>query len=260
MTCAELQQLVTAFSLVKNCDTVDGMLRISLPFQYPNGSNVDVFVKNGDGQSITISDMGMTVLYLLDLHIKPWTTKKRKQVVAHVCRSLGVVQVDGEFQVSLPLKQVQGQIVDSMVRLAQACIRVSDLSFSTRFTRAAGEFRDNFEEFIESSEIPCEPDVPLLGRFGDSVNVDYRINGKSTVSLVKTLSSNYPSAAHNLVNEVFRSWFDLEPYGRDNQFITIFDDTRPAIFRESDLSRLRTMSQVMAFPSQSDELRLALAA
>ena len=102
--CGYLANVVRDFSLISDCDIVnDGSIRMSTPFQYPDGSRIDIFVKLSEdllGTDATLSDKGQTTAYLLDLHVKPWTTKKRKQMVDDICASLGVRQMGGEFLIN----------------------------------------------------------------------------------------------------------------------------------------------------------------
>lgn len=54
---------------------------------------------------------------------------------------------------------------EAIVRLAQACLRVADLSFMQRFP-SIGIIQEDFEEFLEQSEMPYETGVKLPGKFG----------------------------------------------------------------------------------------------
>ena len=83
LNCASIQELIKNFSLVKECDVIDnGMTRLATPFQYPEGSNIDIFLSNTNTlfPELILTDLGQTTAYLLNLHLKHWTTKKRKQI------------------------------------------------------------------------------------------------------------------------------------------------------------------------------------
>jgi len=260
MDCENLQTYLKGFSLVRECDVVrNGMLRMATPFQYPDGGYIDLFL--GKKQELfddwVLTDLGQTTAYLLDLNIKPWATKKRKQIIADVCESLGVDQDGGEFSVVISQENIF-DLSHSIVRLAQACIRFSDLVLTQRF-RAAAVFRDELEEFVESASLRYDTAVIIQGQYGRDVQIDFQVSGRNVKSLIQTLSTANSAAAHGLSNEVFRRWYDISPQHTQYQFLTVYD-TNNDIFRDDDLARLGSLSTVLGFPAHQEELNLALAA
>ena len=145
-----------------------------------------------------------------------------------------------------------------MVRLSQACIRVADLAFTQRF-RSVGVFREEFEEFLADEALEYDLLFALPGRYGNTIDVDFRVYGRHVKTLVLTLSTGNAVSAHGLVNEVFRRWYDLESYRKDHQSLTVFDTTND-VFRDDDLARLGDMSLVVGFPADTERLRPILAA
>lgn len=260
--CDQLQKLVQSFSLVHDCDRIrSGMLRLATAFSYPEGSQIDVFLSEKSdllGGQYVLTDLGQTMAWLLDLHVKPWTTKKRQQILADICDSLGVQNENGELRIELGADELKN-LPSAIVRLSQACIRVADIAFTQRL-RSLTPFRDELEEFFEGSELPYEDGVILEGQFGNPVQVEYQVRGRKVTSLIQTLSTANQAAAHGLANEVFRKWYDLVPrFAQKNQFLTIFDATNDVVRRE-DLARLSTLSVVFGFPAQQDQIRDAIAA
>jgi hypothetical protein len=131
ITCKTLLPIIQKFSLIRTCDVIkNGSLRMETPFKYPNGSSIDLFLREeptqGTFKGWLLSDQGQTTAYLLDLHVKPWSTKKRKQTLLDICGSLGVQHSNGDFQIRVLEKELNN-LPDFMVFLAQACIRISDL-------------------------------------------------------------------------------------------------------------------------------------
>jgi hypothetical protein len=261
LSCEELRQKVRGLALVVECDVVkSGALRFATPFRYSDGSQVDLFLTEKDvlfGHKYVLSDFGQTTAYLLDLQIKPWATKRRKQVIADVCRALEVEQADGQLQIRLRDSDL-ADLSEAVVRLAQACIRVADLTLTQRLG-APSVFREELEEFLADENLEYEESITLVGRFEKDVPVDFRVYGRHVKSLVLTLSTANTAAAHGLGNEVFRRWYDLEPYRPDHQAVTVWD-TRNDVFHDDDLARLRDVSIVFGFPAETDRLRPALAA
>lgn len=260
MDCAQAKTLVSNFSLIQACDEIaSGALRMSVPFTNTDGSNLDLFLKQAGPGKWVLSDLGNTTAYLLDLHVRPWTTKKRLQIVTDICRSLGIEQAGGQFQTILTDEELRTKLPEAMVRLSQACIRVSDLAFTQRL-RTQAIFRDEVEDFFSTEDLQFEEHVQLVGQFGNRVEVDFRVSGKTVVSLVQTLSTGNAAAAHNLSNEVFRRWFDLEKdYKSRHLFLTIYDTSNDN-FRDEDLKRIELKSIIFGFPAEPEQIKLALAA
>lgn len=257
--CQSLKEIVSKFSLVEDCDIVSsGALRIATPFNYPNGSQVDLFLEHSNDlfPQYILSDYGLTANYLLDMHINAWSTSKRRQLIQDICETLEVDLDTGVFRISL------GQDITSLssaiVRLAQACIRVSDLSFTQRLQSSA-TFQENVEEFIAGADLPYESEPVLVGALGNPVKVDFRVKGAKVISLVQTLSAPNPVNAHPKSVEVFTRWFDLQSHnGQRHQFVSVFDTVNS--FKGYDLERLSLVSTVVGFPEEQEALKEILAA
>jgi len=133
-TCAEIRDLLNPFSLVHECDVIgDGSVRISTPFFYPDTSRIDVFVgDNGILSELLVSDMGQTADMLLHLKIPYAGTKKRQKIVDEICKSLSVKMKTGVISDSVHGDETV-KLSDSICRVAQACIRVSDLYVTDYF-------------------------------------------------------------------------------------------------------------------------------
>ena len=260
--CSNLSELVSAIPLVQACDTIrDGILRLMTPFQYPNGESIDLFLKPTGPlfDEFVLTDLGQTTSYLLDMQVKPWATNKRRQIVEDVCRSLGVQAIGGEIQCGINLGETR-DLATPMMNLAQACLRISDLAFSARLW-SAGSFKDDLEEFLSSAlGLPYETDVIELGIGGEPVKFDFRISGETSVSLVLALSAASTVPAHRLSNEALSRWFGLGRSRKSGQQrFTILDDSHD-VFKEADLKKVATLSTILTFPAEQEDLRAALRA
>jgi hypothetical protein len=262
-TCEDLSGFTSGFSLIESCDqTRDGFMRLSTPFRYPDGSQIDLFLgspsESRAGVDFILSDKGQTTAYLLDLNVRPWTTRKRKQAVDDVCETLDVRLEGGQLTINLTEQQLP-DISSMIVRLAQACIRVTDLAFTQRL-RAVNSFKEDIEEFFETTGLEYQSPVLLDGRLGAGVEVDFRVIGRSVTSLVQTVSTGNAYATHGIINEVFRRWYELpEAFRIRDQFVTIYDSGQD-FYRGEDLAALGEQSVVFAFPAQADQIAGMLAA
>jgi hypothetical protein len=257
MNCEQVKSLVSNFSLIENCDVIkNGAIRMSVPFQNPDGSKIDLFLKKENGHWI-LSDLGLTTSNLLDLHVKLWTTKKRKQIVSDICQSLCIQQNGGQFQIIIPDAKM-AELPESMVRLAQGCLRISDLAFTQRL-RSQSVFREDVEEFLATTDLPYEENIELPGQYGVPIQIDFRVSGSSQTSLLQTLSTANSAAAHGLSTEVFRRWYDLSTYRTKNQFLTFYD-TNNDFFRDDDLKRISSVSTIFGYPAEQERITTVLAA
>jgi hypothetical protein len=258
--CSNIRSIISDVCLITACDQVrDGSLRLATPFRYPDGSQIDVFLKaSGDlFEGFELSDKGQTTAYLLDLHVKPWTSQKRKQTLADICATLGVEQDGGAFLIKLRKEEMK-DLPDAMLRLAQVCIRVADLAYTQRL-RSPAALTEDFEEFIVTLDRPYQTGVKIPGQYGKEVPFDFLIEGQRMRSLVQILSTANRFAAHTLSNEAFAHWYDITPSRNEYQCLTVYD-TSNDVFREEDLKRLESVSNIVGFPAESDRLNLSLAA
>lgn len=250
---------LTTISLVKSCDVVaSGAIRMATPFTFPNGSFIDLFLVPSSPMfpSYTLTDYGYTALYLDEIGFNLWQTKKRRQVIADVCEQLDVQQDSGQFVI--PLKDENFTDLGlQMARLAQACIRLVDLSFTQRMQNVS-EFTSAVEEFLAVKHFDYEPDPEFNGKFGTLVKLDFAVRGRHSGSLVQTFSTANPTTTHTASNEIFRKWFDLREL-RQERFVTVVDANAEGIKRE-DLNRLAELSTVFSYPNEQDELAEVLAA
>lgn len=260
LTSEILHDAVRSFSLIKTSDTVsNGMIRMATPFTYPNGSHIDLFISphmDAAGR-LEMTDLGLTLDYLADLGIRPQSTAKRKQVVRDICQGLGVDMHGGALRAFLSHQDLNA-IPSTMIRLGQACLRVAEMQWSQRF-RTASVFQDDIEEAIEGLGLEYEAN-PVLKGLGDiEVTMNFLITGAHQRSAVRTLSTANQVAAHGMANEALRSFFAIRDSHHDLQRVTIYDTTQN-VFRSDDLQLLGNLSLVLGYPSQADELRVALAA
>jgi len=255
--CQKVKSLVQAFSLVKDCDQLaDGTLRIATPFSYPDTSNIDVFISETH-EGFELSDLGQTTAYLLDAHMKPWTTKKRKQIVTDVCSGLNIQNDGGELKIKFSAGKIN-DISTMIVRLTQACRSISGMAFTQRL-RTTSSLHDEFEEFLSSAELDVTPNVPILGH-NEEITIDFVVKGQLRSSLVQTLFSENVTSAHNLATDTFAKWWDLtDRQGPKYQFVSIYNSTNDA-FKKSDIQRMEQISTVLSYPAQEKDIKLVLAA
>lgn len=259
MKCEEIVQAVSNYSIIKDCSIIkDNSIRIATPFQYPDQSNIDLFFPASENMFYHyLTDLGFTFSFLTDMQIKPWGTKKRKQIVSDICDSLGVKLNGGDLQIEIPKDGIK-DISSYIVRLAQACIRVADLIFTSRL-KSLNSFNESVEEYIESIGLEYKTETLIHTRFNSDVIVDYSVYGKKVESYVLTFSSANQASSHPLANEIFRKWYDLSYLRSSKQFLTLYDSSSDA-YRNEDLLRLQEVSNIVGFPAEETEFAELLSA
>jgi len=257
ITVDDIKTRVEGHALVRGVDLVrKGAVRLETAFLYPDGSSVDVFVQEETPlfKKPKLSDFGRTTAWLLDVQVKPWLSKKRQRFVEDALRIYGVQQAGGALELSI---ESLNQLIDGIVKLGQACVRVADLTYTRRSSLQTG-ISEELEEFLSDADLLFEPNTELVGRRGTPVRVDFLVKGSTHQSALLALASGNTSQAHIAANEIFRRWYDLDVPERQEQKVTVFDD-RFDVYRDEDLNRLRDLSDVVAL-SDRQTLRDLLAA
>ncbi len=255
----QIRRLAEGHSIIREIDVIPrrGHVRIQTGFFYPDGSSVDVFLVNDSTSPLLapdrLSDLGQTHAWLLDVHVKPWLSPKRRRFLEDALRLYDVEQNGGALERTLPQLD---RIVDGVIALGQACVRVADLSYTKRSSLQTF-FSEDLEEFFVDSDFPYEPNKELVGKYGKLVRVDFLVKGPRVESGILSLSSGSASAAHGTANEIFRRWHDLSDDQR--QHLTVFDD-RVDVYREDDLLRLKDVSDVIPFSDRQGLTDLIAAA
>jgi hypothetical protein len=262
LACDDLKAILSSFSLVVSCDKpAEGLLRIATPFQYPDGSLIDVFLDRDSPlfpDGYILSDYGQTALQLLHFSVKPSDSVKQSQAVADICDSLGVHFARGTVYAGLEADELKTSLPAVVVRLVQACIRISGLYLTAR-PRQVSTFRDEVKEHILQAGWQAEGPVKLIGVHGEPVSVDIRVRGPHKPALIQTLSAKDEKLPHPRSNEVFASWYELKEYQPENQFVTVVED-KISKARQDDIGRLNDFSEIVYFPRDHDRLRSLLAA
>lgn len=255
---ASLIAIAQGICVVRSVDTLPkGHIRLETRFTYPDRSSIDLFVRNPmhTGAKLILSDMGQTTNWLSDLLIRSWQSKKRTRFMEDALHALDIRHVNGALETDFGM--TQESLMDATVRLGQACVRVADLTFTRRSTSQvyAGE---EVEEIISDADLQYETSVPLAGRNGNVITVDFVVHGKKRTSSLLTLSSQSQASAHTVANEVFRKMYDLSVPERPEQRVTVWDD-RFDVYKGEDLDRLHDFSEVIAL-SDRNAIQSVLAA
>ena len=232
-------------------------MRVRTPMMYPDGGIVDVFVLEKDGH-FEVTDFGETLGWLRMQSLSKRRSPKQNRMVEDTCQTLGVVRHRGQLILRADEVRLLGE---SVLRLAQAAVRVSDLWYTLR-TRAVETVADEVNEWLLEKEISFDKGVRLNGRSGRNWEVDYQTHTDNRNSLIFLLSTGSSGAARRITEHVLAGCVDLN-YLKVSQphleLVSLFDDTED-VWREEDFRLVEQHSEI-ALWSRPDELeRLLMAA
>ena len=223
--------------------------RIRTPFLYPDGDNIDLFCKS-EGNVITVTDLAETTGWLRTQSLSLRRSPKQNRLIADTCITHGVELCRGMLQVHC---RRDDQLAETVTRLAQAALRVSDLWFTFR-TRAVESVTDEVAEFLNERELPFDRSQNLAGRSGRGWTVDFVVRAPMRCSLVYVLSTGSRSAARGVTEHVLAAWHDLHHLstGPETQyFVSLFDDTAD-VWEDADFRLVEPLSMVSRWSSPND--------
>ena len=197
--------------------------RIRTPYLYPDGDNIDLFLK-ATGDVVAVSDLGETNRWLRTQTLSPRRSPKQSALIADACLTHGV-----EFYKGMLLARCRpGESLAAVtMRVVQAVLRVSDLWFTFR-TRAVESVTDEVSDFLSERQLNFERAEKLVGRSGRAWTVDFHVRAPRHSSLVYVLSTGSRSAARSVAEHVLAAWYDLNHLAAGPEalrFVSLFDDT-----------------------------------
>ena len=242
-----------------DCTPVGVRVRIRTPFLYPDGDVLDIFAGEPSGGVIVLSDLGETLRWLRQNSLSPRRTPKQRRLIDDVLETHGVNLFRGQLMTEA---RDPSAVASAAIRLAQAAVRVSDLSFTFR-SRSVESASDEVRDFLEERGIPFESGVKIAGRSNRIWRVDFMTSLPGRISLVQILTTGSRPMAKQLAERMVAQWVDLshrQETGSGQKFVTLFDDTLD-VWTDEDfqLVELNSPSEV-ALWSHPDVFAEALAA
>ena len=231
-------------------------VRVRTPMRYPDGGVVDVFVLEHDG-SYTITDFGDALGWLGLQSVSRQRSPKQQALIQDVCLTLRIELSQGQ----LVLRQVTREMLgESVLRVAQAAIRVSDLWFTLR-SQSLQTTADEVDEWLREKQIPFERQVQKQGRSTQNWTIDFETHTDNRTSLVFVLSTGSRGPVRRLAEHVLAGCVDLSHLKASQHgliFVSLFDDTED-VWRPEDFSLVEEHSEIARW-SRPDEFELLLRA
>ena len=216
---------------------------------YPDGGVVDVFVLERD-DGYTVTDFGDALGWLGMQSVSRQRSPKQQALIQDVCQTLRVELLQGQ----LVLRQVAGESLDeSVLRVAQAAIRVSDLWFTFR-SQSPQDTADEVDEWLRGKRIPFQRRVSKQGRSTQTWTIDFETRTDSRTALVFLLNTGSRGAARRMTERVLSGCVDLS-HLRVNQpslvFVSLFDDTQD-VWRPEDFRLVEDHSEIARWSRPDD--------
>ena len=114
------------------CKPSGNRTRVRTPFLFPDGDSIDVYVMARD-QQLMVSDLGETLRWLRMQTVSERETPRFLTLASDVCVTQGLEWRQGILQARCDGLE---DVAMAVLRVAQGCVRVSDLWFALRFRSA----------------------------------------------------------------------------------------------------------------------------
>ena len=231
-------------------------VRVRTPMLYPDGGVVDVFVlERASGYVIT--DHGDALGWLGLQSVSAQLSPKQQMLVQDICQTLRIEL----FQGRLALRSVpKDEVAESVLRMGQAVVRVSDLWFTLR-SQSLQTTADEVDEWLREKQIPFERQVRKQGRSTQNWTIDFETHTDNRSSLVFLLSTGSRGAVRRLAEHVLAGCVDLSHLKAsqpETAFVSLFDDTED-VWRPEDFSLVHDYSEIARW-SRPDEFEQILRA
>lgn len=221
MTLQFCERVVATVGDAFTCKQVSSAIRLRTPFQFPDGSLIDIYAGERADGGVWMTDFGEAAAWLRSNSLGLRRSPRQDALVRSVVASLRVSFVRGQICGTA----AEAGLFDLVLRISQAMIRVADISYTLR-RRASRAIADDVEELLVEREISYERRVPRVGDSGRQLTVDFETEVAGVGSSVFVLSSGNRSAARRVTEHVFSTVYDLARHktGANRKFIALFDD------------------------------------
>jgi hypothetical protein len=124
----------------------NGRFLVRSPFIFDDGDEIGLVLRRDQDQWV-LTDEGQTMMHLsYDMEGKDLASGNRAKIISNALSMFGVEETDGE----LVLAVSGGQFGDALYSLAQAILRISDVSYLTR-ERVKSTFLEDFRTVMREA-------------------------------------------------------------------------------------------------------------
>ena len=239
------------------CSPGDDYIAIRTPYIFPDGDIIELYYQDTGGGG-RLTDFGETLRWLSGQTPAQRRTKKHLSLIEDTCSTHHVEFVDGQVSVEVGRPEV---MAEAITRLAQAAIRIADVSFTFR-GRSFQSFADEVEELLAERQILSQRNYKTEGESGESWTIDLRTELRTKTSLVYVLSTGSRGQAKRLTDHVVAAFYDLRKLRDETppvNLISLVDD-ETEVWEPEDFKRLESLSSRVVAWSRPDDFIESLAA
>lgn len=205
------------------CEMENDILKISTPFCYPDGDEIELFIQM-DEKTIFLSDLSETYRYLNSYAMNIANSNKRTKIIKSVVDTYNIRFSNGVFFALIKNKL---NILEAVINLSQAIIRVSDLIYTLRES-FVGVFREEVMDLLDNKGINYEVNYPVRSEgLSSNYTFDFAIESDKGIRLMNLLSST-KEGRKPIIDSHVKTWLDIdtnmpETFPRQSR-ITLLDD------------------------------------
>jgi hypothetical protein len=227
--------------------SVNEFVRISTPFILPDGSLIDLFLKEKE-ESYVLTDLGETFGWLYLQTSAFGLSENQEIIIKDILITHGIEQLNGMLVIRL--KQ-DDNLSDAVLHLVQAIIRIADtnnepntssfkpiiepifnriIEINSQTKILASKpiiepIKEQLEEFLNNKNLNIERDKKFPGFSGTSRNVDFCIYQTTGNTLINVLGIQGKPRLR--AEKLFITWSEIS-YLKENKynFISLVDDSK----------------------------------
>lgn len=203
--------------------------RITTPFQHFNGDLVELWIRNHQGEKVSVRDRGETFAMLRLYGVDP-EAKSRSERLEQICDQYDVTMSESEISV----EGFQGELGQLILKAIQATLATSRLIYKHQ-SRPPVEFKTKVESFLYDSEYDFDVDYDVAGTASERT-FDFSINSRSPVVLLDTLHSRTDAYLTQQVEHIMLNWHEVREKKFDHG--VVLDDVE-SDFDEEDVADLK---------------------
>lgn len=202
-------------------------LRVLTPFARPDGDLIVAFILRHSDPPL-LGDLGETLRWLRSHTGAARRGEGLQQRILDICTGLGVALERGELRTHA---RPDEPVALALVRLAQACLRISELWRSLRPRHGAAlldEIDAELRQRLTARPLAITRNERIAGISATTWSVDFRVRARECHTLLFVLASERREHARKLAEHVVAACTDLAHLRKLRRtpvrFIAVFDD------------------------------------
>ncbi|WP_353932961.1 DUF1828 domain-containing protein [Okeanomitos corallinicola TIOX110] len=229
------------------CSPVNEFIQISTPFILPDGSVIDLFLKEKE-ESYVLTDLGETFGWLYLQTAAYSLSRNQEIIIKDIVITHGVEQFNGMLITRL---KKDDNLADAVLRLSQAIIRIADTNSKLKVPTFE-PITEEVTEFLNKKNLTVERDKKFIGMSGTTRTVDFCVHRPHGITLINTLSTPLRRTASIRVDKVFTTWSEIS-YLKDSKynFISLVDDSIN-LWTKNNITLLNRVSDVIKWSNRDD--------